>query len=418
MRCPSLTTTQVLAIHPDYILRPEILEELRQRWFTLTDEGWHDVVAGLIRDRQIELALNKLSEMQDSGIKIQTWLYDLFLYALCSTGDFDEVLKIMTHRDQAHSSSISNTLWYHILDTSSQSLHHATTHYAWRKRVERGYLNPSSGICINVLNTAARHGDFRLATDVFRILGNRTNTLQAHHYEALFESYLRASAIKHALSVLTLMASSGCPPTEATTRPLYQHLRSAQHLPNLALTFLRALHREGNAIPTVAFNALIEAATYTNNLTDALFFYKKLHTFCPAGPTTATFNALFRGCSKAGRKDVAMFLASEMLALKVQPDTLTYDRLILTCVEGKGKDDFEDSWRYWAEMRARGWWPRRGTCIAVVKRCCERGDERVWGLVEEMEERGMEVQGVLRWVGLNWKENSRIEKEDLRESAR
>ena len=101
-----------------------------------------------------------------------------------------------------------------------------------------------------------------------------------------------------------------------------------------------------------------------------------------------------------------MFLAAEMLALKVQPDALTYDRLILTCVDGRRSEDFEDAWRYLEEMKGRGWWMRRGTCVAVVRRCCEWGDERVWKLVEEMEERGMEVTGVLRWVGLNWRGNS------------
>ena len=402
-----LIVLKVLAIHPDYLLREEILEELRQRWLSLTNEGWHDVVAGLVRDRQTERALDKLEEMQRTGQEIQSWLYDIFVYNFCSSGDFDEVLRIMSFRDHTYpSSTISNTLLYHILDMASQSLHYAATRYAWRKRIERGYINPSSGICINVLNTAARHGDHGLATDVFRILGNRTNTLELHHYEALFESYLAASKLESALNVLPLMVSSDCPPTEATMRPLYLHLRTSPDLPSHAFGLLKAMRKDGTPISTVAFNAVIEAAIYAASLDVALDLYKNLHKLCPNGPTTATFNTLFRGCSQAGRKDLAMFLAAEMLALKVQPDALTYDRLILTCVDGRRSEDFEDAWRYLEEMKGRGWWMRRGTCVAVVRRCCEWGDERVWKLVEEMEERGMEVTGVLRWVGLNWRGNS------------
>ncbi|MCJ1474506.1 hypothetical protein MMC13_003164 [Lambiella insularis] len=394
---------KVLAIHPDYMLRNEVLDELKSRWFTLTNDGWHDVVAGCIRDRQIEVALDKLEQMRAADIPVQPWLHDLFVYTFCMTGDFDEVLHFMRYRIDNFELDLSATLWYYILDTASCALHHDATLYVWRKRVESGYLNPSSGICINVLNTAARHGNFRLASDVFRILGNRTNSLQPYHYEALLESYLAASDLRTALSVLTLMTASPVIPTEATTRPLYLYLREASDRPLKAFDSLCNQHKANKLIPTVAINAVIEALIYQNNISVALETYRNLHTLCPGGPTTATFNALFRGCSKARRKDLAMFLASEMLALKVEPDALTYDRLVLVCVDATGQGDLDDAWKYFEEMKGGGWWPRRGTLVAMARRLCETGDERVWGLVEEMEGRGMDVVGVQRWVGENWK---------------
>ncbi|MCJ1405866.1 hypothetical protein MMC11_009096 [Xylographa trunciseda] len=398
---------KVLAIHPDYVLRNEILDELRSRWFTLSTDGWHDVVAGCIRDRQIEVALGKLDQMHRMGVSVHSWLHDLFVYTFCDTGDFDEVLRIMHYRVGSDELDLSATLWYYMLDTASRAYHYETTLWVWRKRVEPGYLNPSSGICINVLNTAARHGDFRLASDVFRILGNRTNALQAYHYEALFESYLAADNLRPSLSVLTLMAASNVAPTEATTRPLYLYLRASAELPTQALKMLRGLREAGKLVPTVAINAIIEAFIHQNDLTSAVEAYKTLHTVCLSGPTTATFNAIFRGCSKAGRKDLAMFMASEMLALKVQPDALSYDRLILVCIDGTGVNDLDDGWRYFVEMKGKGWWPRKGTLIAMARRCCERGDERVWELVEEMDGMGMDVMGLQRWVAENWKRNRR-----------
>lgn len=380
-----------------------MLDELQSRWFPLTNDGWHDVVAGCIRDRQVEIALDKLEQMQSMGITVQPWIHDLFVYTFCDNGDFDEVLRIMRYRVDNRELDLSASLWYYILDTASQAYHHDATLYVWRKRVESGYLNPPSGICINVLNTAARHGNFRLATDVFRVLGNRTNSLQAYHYEALLESYLAASDLSTALSVLTIMAASPVPPTEATTRPLFIYLRDEPTRPSQALDSLRNLHKASKPIPTVAINAIIEASIYQNNLSFAIDTYKILHTLCTGGPTTATFNALFRGCSKAGRKDLAMFLASEMLVLKVEPDALTYDRLVLVCIDGPSAEDLDDAWKYLEETKGREWWPRRGTLIAMTRRLCERGDERVWGLVEEMEGRGMDVVGLQRWVGENWK---------------
>jgi hypothetical protein len=57
-----------------------------------------------------------------------------------------------------------------------------------------------------VLDTAARHGNFRLASDVFRVLAFRNTPLQACHYEALHESYLNAGDLASAVAVLQLMA--------------------------------------------------------------------------------------------------------------------------------------------------------------------------------------------------------------------
>jgi len=365
------------------------------------------------------MALDYLEQMRAEAIHVQPWLHDLFAYCFCDTGDFDEVLKLMRYRQDNAELEISYTLWHYILDTASRNHHHEATLYAWRKRVETGYLNPPSGMCINVLNTAARHGDFRLATDVFRVLGQRTNSLQIFHYEALFEAYLTAGDHRTALSILPLMTAANIFPTDATVRPLYLYLRQSPELPPKALHTLQQLKKADKVIPTVAINAIIEAAISTNNLTLAIDTYKILHTLSSTGPTTSTFNALFRGCSKASRKDTAMFLAAEMLALKISPDALTYDRLILVCIEGKTEKDYDDVFKYFEEMKEMEWWPRRGTLVAMAKRSCEWGDERVWGLVEEMEARGMEVGSVQRWVGENWRagEESKRRRERERERA-
>src|SRR5438552_17341733 len=92
------------------------------------------------------------------------------------------------------------------------------TKYAWKKRVETNFINPSDGICLNVLNTAARHGDFDLATEVFRVLGNRSVRFEMHHYEALLEAYTASGDIRSALMVLCVMEGAGIEPSEASTR--------------------------------------------------------------------------------------------------------------------------------------------------------------------------------------------------------
>jgi len=359
----------------------------------------------MLRDRQVELALEALDQLQLDGAKINPWLYDMVIYILCDAEEFDEVLRLIKYRIHNGELQISPTLWFYLLDTASRTLHYPATLYTWRKRVETGYLNPPSGICLNILNTASRHGDFHLGTDVFRVLGNRTHTPALHHYEALLESYLSAGDLRTALTLLTLMTAASVPPTEASTRPIYTHLKESSSLPATALSILHDLRYADREIPTVAVNVVMEASIYHQDLESAIETYKTLHTLCPSGPDTTTFNVLFRGCKYYRRKDLAMFLASEMVALKVPPNALTYDRLILVCLDTaeEQEEGFEDAWRYFREMKGMGWWPRHGTVVALARKSSEREDERVWELVGEGEEEGMErvrMEGLVReWWG-------------------
>jgi hypothetical protein len=348
------------------------------------------------------MAMEKLEEMQKAGMVPAPWVYDLLIYTLCDTSDFDDALQLMRQREANGELDISITVWYYLLDKASTAFHHDATRYVWSKRVKNEYLNPSSGMCISVLNTAARHADPRLANSVLVVLRTRAESLQPHHYEALLEAYLAASDLPSALSTLYGMASTKHTVTEATTRPLYLYLRELWARPGEALA-LYWQRIDQAPIPVPAVNAVIEAQVHQSDLAAAMETYKILATLNPSGPTTATFNALLRGCHRSTRKDLAMFVAAEMVALGVAPDALTYDRLVLVCVAGKaGGDHLDDAWRYVEEMVGAGWWLRGGTLATLVRRSCEAADERVWGLVEQMGERGMAVAGVTAWLEGNW----------------
>ena len=327
----------------------------------------------------------------------------MIVYILCSAEDFESALDLMKRRFTDGELNISGSLWYHFLDTASRALHHRATQFAYRARVESSYLNPSAGMCINILNTAARHGDTYLATSVLRVLGKRSGTpIQLHHYEALLETYIKAKDLRTAITLLTIMTAAGHPPTESSTRPIYAHLRQSPMLPTKAVSMLEDLREQDRQIPIQALNVIMQASISHHDLTSALNVYKTMHTIAPnLNPNTATFNVLFRGCAQAARKDLAMFLASEMVALEIAPDALTYDRLILVCLNSE--TNIDDAWRYFGEMKTLGWWPRDGTYMSLVRRACEQGDERVWTLVHDSRDRGVPGQRMRELVREHWR---------------
>ena len=349
------------------------------------------------------MALDALEDMRKEGVRIESWLYDTMTYSLCAAEEFESALDLMQRRTLDGELHISGNIWYHLLDSASRALHYRATLFAFRARVEPRYLNPSAGMCINILNTAARHGDTYLATSTLRILGKRSgNPIQLHHYEALLDTYIAAHDLATALTLLTIMTAAGHPPTELSTRPIYIYLKRSPDLPAKAISILEHLREQDRQIPIQAINVIMQASIHHRNLDSALNTYNRLHTIAPtAQPDTATFNILFRGCAQAARKDLAMFLASEMVALKIAPDALTYDRLILVCLSSE--TNIDDAWRYLEEMKSFGWGPRDGTYMALIRRACEQGDERVWKLVDESRDRGVPEQRMRAVVWESWK---------------
>lgn len=266
----------------------------------------------------------------------------------------------------------------------------------WTTQVQSGYLKPPTGTCLSVLSLASRHGDVQLATDVFRLLTERDTTFNTHHYELLIATYLKANALSDALSVILIMTDANLKVDAGTCHPLYWYLHNApppspendeeqMSTPLHAFTLLQDFEASGRKVPTAAINCCIAASIALNRLPDALDIYKALHTVSASGPNTETFNLLFRGCSQTGRKDLAMYLASEMISLDLQPDRITYDRLILVC---EHSDDLDDAVNYFEEMRAADMRPRRGTYERLIDKLVEKGDQRCVGVLRDYKESG------------------------------
>ncbi|PVH82585.1 hypothetical protein DL98DRAFT_456005 [Cadophora sp. DSE1049] len=399
---------QVLAIHPDYVLRAEIMQQMKERWLGLSPEGWHSLVVGLIRDRQYEFAMDKLDEMHSDEITVQPWLYDIFMFQLCEAGELDEAFDLLKYRFENSRNEILPTVWYYLMDAFSSAFHYEGTKFIWKRRVETESLILSDGMCIAILNCAARYSDPELATNTIRILSGRRSALTTFHYEPLIAAYAGSGDLKTALRVLIIMAKASIEPDTSTTRPLYLTLSKSRELAQQAWRDLKELAQDGHTIHVAAVNVIIEAHIEVGQFEQAVELYKSLHEICESGPNTDTFNILLQGAARQERKDLSVFLASEMRALGIKPDVLTYDRLILACLYNQ--DDYEDAFRYLEEMAEvgadkpdGGWWMRGGTATVLIKRCVEEKDSRAWTLLDEMARRGMDTFKLKDWVQHNWR---------------
>lgn len=113
---------EALAVHPDYLLLDEILEHMRERWYTLSEWGHNLVVASLLRSRQFELALFRMGKMNAQGIRVYVWLQNMAYYILAEQMNLEEAFRILQDR-AASSLAVSDMMWHHALDIASRNLH-------------------------------------------------------------------------------------------------------------------------------------------------------------------------------------------------------------------------------------------------------------------------------------------------------
>jgi hypothetical protein len=395
---------RVLSVHMDYLLRIDILQYMRRQWLQLNTDGYHWVGAALFREGQLEMGLSHLDDMRKDNVPIQTWLYDIALYTLIETNEFDSAMVVIKDRTAADDWIMNRNLWTHMLDRAAAHFHHDSAVYIWNSQVIPGYLIPSSGTCLNVLTTAARNGDAALATSVFHVLGKRSTTFKQIHYEQLLATYMSASPpdLRAAFTVLSIMVDIKIPPTASSTRPILAHLVRHPSDCTSALDIITSLHENGREIPIAALNVLIEGYVETDQLEQALVAYKHMHLFerlaldkhgkpirrSQSYSTLDTFNILLRGAAKPSAHqafDLAMFLVSEMLAIGVRPDSLVYDRLVVICVQGA---KFDHAYRYFDEMEEIGFMPRSRTAELLASALAKRADNRCWDVMQRMQDRG------------------------------
>ncbi|KAK3713649.1 hypothetical protein LTR37_008343 [Vermiconidia calcicola] len=419
---------KVLSVHVDHLLRNDVLHYMSRRWYQLSEDGAHDVAAGLLREGLFEQGVERLDIMRREGMRIQGWLLDMAVYILCEASEVSEAYRIMRQRVDTGELNLNRGLWLFFLDKASDARHHAATTLAWNAQVNQNFLNPSSGICLNVLATASQAADAVMATDVFTNLSRRGTTFKPIHYELLINTYLSQEEpdIQRALSILTIMALEKVEPTPAETRSLYMYMRDKPGLLPQALSVLHDLHDQGRRVPIAALNLLMECYVDQSNLADALKLYKQIHTFVPisegAKKTFAnieTFNLLLKGCRTVEPPDEhqASFLVSELLALRIKPTALTYDRLILlfvkaglssiqratgmedpasrTKLQARGTELLDWSFRHFADMRPLGWLPRFGTLEDLSVALAKAGDAHCWDVLQVAEDNADSIDG---WV--------------------
>lgn len=375
MEMTMIFLNQAVAVHPDYLLRKEILHKLRDRWLPLSPAGWHFVVAGLLRDHQFELALEQVSVMERKGIIVDNWLHSMIIYILCDFKEFDEVHSLMRARVNQHH-EMTPELWLHVLDEASENLHFETTAYVWKHIVELGHLHPHYKICSNVLSLASHHGDPELGNSVFRYLTENKVPLRLADYERLTEADAKAGNLSAAFEVLCKMYEAGITVEESSTQAILEYMKQNKFDHREAWQILKRLKNANRTIPIGCVRPIAElcdhlAAHDPSVVDDAVGFYKELYMLCP-GADVRVYNALISMCRRAHNREAGMFLVKEMASLEVVPDGETFEAIILMCLDA---GNFQSAYMYFQDLVKRDGSLSKETKTEIRDMCAKSVDE-------------------------------------------
>ncbi|KAJ5907716.1 hypothetical protein N7495_000398 [Penicillium taxi] len=345
---------QVLAVHPDYLLRQEILRSIRDRWFTLSPDGWHFVVAGLLREHQFELALDHVALMERKLIPVKNWLHSMIVYNLCDFEEFDEVYRLMQARvEQGY--DMTPELWGHVLTAASKSRHYELTLYIWQRMIYLEYIQPSEDVCKNALATASRAGDIELAQNIFKYIAKKGTQMDALSHEQLILAYLDNADLYSTMEVMSTMHEAGCSPTDSLVESIITHMIKEKTDPREVWQILKALKNSKRKIPIDSARVVIEFCERVvkddpSIAWDAMVFHKELYSICPNSADTRIYNTLMQICRRAGNRAPAMFLLKEMVSLRVVPDATTFEILILMCLEAR---NYKSAYMYFQDLLKR-----------------------------------------------------------------
>lgn len=114
---------EALAVHPDSFLRTDFLNYMRERWWTPTPSARCFIVAGLLRERCFEMALESLESMINEGVQVHAWLWNKAIWMLLEFGEVEEAFHVLSLKRKTSNNangSSSGILWSQLLDVAGQ----------------------------------------------------------------------------------------------------------------------------------------------------------------------------------------------------------------------------------------------------------------------------------------------------------
>lgn len=239
-----------------------------------------------------------------------------------------------------------------------------------------------------VLNTAVRHGDPDLATEVLHLLKQIGVEWEEHHFAALIEALCNSGKLKEAIITMQIMRTNDIIPGSSTIASLSKHISRDVEKLDAAWSTIDEIHHSESVVGLDGIKVIIQASVELGDLQRAIGVYKSLSDY-DLKPDATVFNTLLEGCVIARHRPLGDLLLQEMKESGVKADIETYTKAIQLCLT---QDVYEDAFFYLEEMKAAGFVPPASLYQQMFDKCSMSGDSRSGMVLQELVECGYNLQ--------------------------
>ncbi|KAG6842097.1 hypothetical protein C0991_002751 [Blastosporella zonata] len=367
----------------DYLWKA--LAKMEELGVAPNSQTFDPIIRRYILDNNTELAIQFYRAMKPRNIVPDIKIASELIMHVADAGYPRLALDLLVDFEATSVRRFDYTTWAKCLAASAEALYSEGVIFCWNKFVHGLNLNPGEGVCLSVLDTAARNALPDLATDALRILKNLGIKWEEYHYSSLIEAFCGNKQLKEAIEVLDVMRSQGVEPQSETASIFLEALSDLRTIDSV-WGFADEMLQEGKSIDITVLQALVSASVKLGDLQRAIGAYKSLAEY-GVSANLSIFNSLLRGCVSASHRDLGDRLLEDMKASHIKPDGDTYESFISLCLT---QTDYEDAFFYLEEMKSAGFHPRYEIYSKLVKKCISTGDFRYAVAVKEMKEMGYE----------------------------
>ncbi|KXN90905.1 hypothetical protein AN958_02687 [Leucoagaricus sp. SymC.cos] len=349
-------------------------------------------IARHVAEGNLEMAVRHLLSVSKTGV-VPTHQTVQSVIIFAARNNFARLaLDLATWFEWLSNRRLEESVWVNCLIASAETAYAEGIERCWGIVTKEFKTLLDEGICVAVMNTAARHGLPALATEALQMLQTINISPQEHHFAAIVEAFCRKGEVKEAVLVLGLMSSSGIIPSIETADPIAEHIQENVTKIDEAWTILEQLREEGRHIDFVLPQAVIKAAVTYGDLSRAHAFSQALPSLGLA-PGAEIYNSLLQGCIQTGNRQLGDTVLADMKNVKVRPNQDTYESVIQLCLT---QSVYEDAFFYLEEMKAAGHKPPPSIYTAIIEKCLSSNDARHRIALEEMEACGYGIPSTLK----------------------
>ncbi|KAL5523876.1 hypothetical protein ACEPAG_8049 [Sanghuangporus baumii] len=340
----------------------------------------------------VEMALVKLAEMNEAGFQPNLKTAQTLIDRFGQMGHVRLALELADFHETVTVRRLDSELWVNLLVYCAEELYAQGVLQCWEKVVNELHIRVDEGLCQLVLDTAARHGLPKLASEAIRELEAIGVDFQEHHFTPMLDAFVKKQLLKEAFCILDLMRSAKVNPTADSAYSILQAVRHDPEAIDDAYTKLEEMHKEGQNIDVIAGNVLIKACGLLNDLQRGVGIYKAMPSL-GIQPDAETFETLLKACRAAQHIELGERLFGEMQESGVKPTAKTFEAFISLILT---QTDYENAFFYLEEMKGAGHTPSYSVYEEIVKTCVANGDTRSKLAVEELGQMGYKMSARLR----------------------